>query len=225
MAATVLVVSPHPDDEIVGCGATLLALRDAGWRVVNLACSLGRGPARDRRRAELEAALAVVGFEGLIAPSDVPLVDSVVSAARRVGADLVVSPHCADGHPAHEAAGRAVAAAGPDLPSPRWWAWGLWADLPAPNLYVPWARDRLAELTSALRCHAGEVSRNPYDDLLAARGRVGAILGSERVFGFGAPAASALPYADLLTEACFEAGSWRPSPARLAVPDDPARPL
>ena len=41
-APAVLAVSPHPDDELLGAGATLMALRDAGWRVINLAASLGR---------------------------------------------------------------------------------------------------------------------------------------------------------------------------------------
>ena len=221
MAGTVLVVSPHPDDEIAGCGATLLMLRDAGWRVVNLACSLGRESDRSRRSAELEAALRVVRFEGRVAPDGVPLVESVVTSARDLGAELVVSPHTGDGHPSHEAAGRAVAAAGPRLPGIRWWSWGLWADLPAPNLYVPWGPEQLEELLAALRCHAGELARNPYDDLLAARGRAAAILGSERVFGYGAPAASDLPYADLLSESRSGDGAWRPGPARLADPACP----
>ena len=41
MARTLLHLSPHPDDELAGMPATLMALRDAGWRIVNLAC----GPA------------------------------------------------------------------------------------------------------------------------------------------------------------------------------------
>lgn len=218
MASTVLHVSPHPDDEILGCGATLLALRDAGWRVVNLACTLGRPLDRDRRRAELDSALALLRFEGMLAEERMPLSDVVVAAAWEVDADLVVSPHPADGHPTHEKVGRAVADAGSRLAAPLWWSWGLWADLPAPNLYSPWGEDRLRELSAALACHAGELRRNRYDELLAARGRVAAVLGSERVFGYGTAAASPLPYADLLTEQRFDGGAWWPGPARLLDP-------
>ena len=51
--------------------ATLMALRDAGWRIVNLACGLGRPAQHQRRRAEVEEACRRAGFELL--PSDPPL--------------------------------------------------------------------------------------------------------------------------------------------------------
>ena len=54
MARTILHLSPHPDDEIAGAPATLMALREAGWRVVNVACGLGRPAQHQRRRAEVE---------------------------------------------------------------------------------------------------------------------------------------------------------------------------
>src|SRR3954470_6792463 len=64
---TVLHLSPHPDDEVIGAPATLLRLRDAGHRIVNLACSLGRPADHDRRRAEVPEAGARAGF-GLLVP-------------------------------------------------------------------------------------------------------------------------------------------------------------
>lgn len=220
-----LHVAPHPDDEVLGCGATLCALRDAGWRVVNLACSLGRPGDADRRRAELAGSLAALGFESVVADpperlaagtglaaAEDRLAGLIGAIARRLAADLVISPHPADGHHAHRVVGRAVARAAPGR---RWWAWSLWRDLPRPNLYVPWDDERLAALVAALRHHAGEVDRNGYLDLPASRGRVQAVLGSERVFGFGSPAVSPSPYADLLTEAGFVGGRWRPSPPRV----------
>ena len=71
MARTLLHLSPHPDDEVAGMPATLMALRDAGWRIVNLACGLGRPEQHQRRRAEVEEACRRAGFELL--PCEPPL--------------------------------------------------------------------------------------------------------------------------------------------------------
>ena len=46
---TVLHVSPHPDDELVGAPGTLKTLRDHGWQIVNLAGGLGRPGRRGSR--------------------------------------------------------------------------------------------------------------------------------------------------------------------------------
>ncbi|MDX6538810.1 MAG: GlcNAc-PI de-N-acetylase, partial [Gaiellales bacterium] len=82
MARTLLCLSPHPDDEVAGMPATLMALRDAGWRVVNLACGLGRPEQHGRRLAELEEACRRAGFELL--PCDPPL-------ALSAGDDLIAA--------------------------------------------------------------------------------------------------------------------------------------
>jgi len=60
----VLHVAPHPDDEALGAPCTLLRLKDAGARVVVVAC--GRGgcsgrPWRDRHGGQ---ALPVAGTAG-----------------------------------------------------------------------------------------------------------------------------------------------------------------
>ena len=57
----VLHISPHPDDELVGAPATLMALRDAGHEVTNLALSLGRPEDHDRRRAAIIIVPAQIG--------------------------------------------------------------------------------------------------------------------------------------------------------------------
>jgi LmbE family N-acetylglucosaminyl deacetylase len=49
---TALHIAPHPDDELLGAGGTLLRLCDSGWTVVNLACSLGRPADTVRRTAD-----------------------------------------------------------------------------------------------------------------------------------------------------------------------------
>jgi LmbE family N-acetylglucosaminyl deacetylase len=209
---TVVVhVSPHPDDEVLGCGATLSALRRAGWTVVNLACRIAD------RSAPLTRSLASLGFADRRVGGE--LGEAILEVVADTGARLVVSPHPEDGHPWHETVGRAVSECGPAFAGGvRWWSWGLWRDLPAPTLYFPYGPGPLDELVAAVRAYEGEIRRNPYDELLAARGRALAILGSERVFGYGSPAASPLPYADLLTESRWVDGAWVPSGPRLLDP-------
>jgi LmbE family N-acetylglucosaminyl deacetylase len=216
----VLHLSPHPDDEVLGAGATLTLLRDAGCRVVNLACGLGRPDQWDRRRRELEVAIERLGIE--LRVCEPPLAISsgddlgaaegrLVEELRRLhdelGIDLVVAPHERDGHHGHEVVGRAAARwlVEDEVPV-RWWAWGLWADLPAPTLLVPFDADRLAAVAHALAAHEGEVERNDYVGLLEARAVTGAVLGSEKVLGFGAPRASELPFAELFVERAVVAG-------------------
>jgi hypothetical protein len=121
----------------------------------------------------------------------------------------VISPQPHDVHPAHEAVGRAVRellAAQPDPPV--WWMWGLWADLAVPTLYLPFDDDDLAAALSVLEAYSGELARNDYRRLVRGRAAANTVLGSERVFGFGAPAASAAPFAELLTEAVRRDGRW-----------------
>jgi LmbE family N-acetylglucosaminyl deacetylase len=231
----VICVSPHPDDELLGAPATLMALRDAGWRVVKFACGLGRVSDHERRRAELTRACELAGFELVIADpltrigieDDLLRARSQLAAAiaiqlERYEARLLVGPSPHDGHHGHEVTGRAICEAIESRGEPfEAMFWGLWGELPIPNVVTPFGPDRLAEIQRALAAHAGELARNRFDRLLAARGRAGAVLGPERVFGFGSPG-RAFEYAELLTHVGWSAGAdWR---LALAHEFDPARP-
>ncbi len=138
----VLQVSPHPDDELIGAPATLMALRDAGHEIVTVACSFGRPEEASTRRAELEEACRRAGF-GLLVASE-PLAAELEALLRERPVDLVVGPSPHDRHPFHESVGRALVAAletgaGPD----RLWLWGLWGALPFPTTVVEHDEDRL----------------------------------------------------------------------------------
>jgi LmbE family N-acetylglucosaminyl deacetylase len=211
-------VSPHPDDEALGAPATLLLLRRAGWRVVNGVVSLGRPDDSARRRAEAVDAAERAGFT-LVLPDASPVDDWLTSLLGEHAPAIVLSPSPHDGHPGHEAVGRATAAALAAMPVPPvWWQWGLWADLTAPTIYVPFDDDVLAEAQHVLAAYAGELARNDYARLLEARAVAHAVLGSERVFGFGTPRASDAPYAELLTECRLVDGHWQPGSPRLLDP-------
>jgi LmbE family N-acetylglucosaminyl deacetylase len=235
-ARSVLSVSPHPDDELLGAPAALMALRDAGWRVVNLACSLGRPADRARRRAELVEACRLAGFELLI-PHGIPAIgrgDDLVLAQRAlsaaigaaledVQAGLIVGPSPHDGHHGHEVVGRAIRDAVEAHGEPLHTIfWGLWADLPLPNVIVPFGQRRLAEIQRALGAHAGELVRNRLDRLVTSRAVAAAVLGPERVFGFGVSGTDS-DYAELLTDVAWSpAEGWKLTAPRELDPAQPA---
>jgi LmbE family N-acetylglucosaminyl deacetylase len=184
-----LAVSPHPDDELLGAPATLMALRDAGWRIVNLVCSLGRQPQRSRRRADLEEACRAARFELTIPEALPPLghdddLESGGEALREVIAEaidalappVIVAPSPHDCHHAHEVVGRALRdAVEADTAARNVMFWGLWGDLPVPNVLIPFGAARLGEIERALAAHRGELERNRYDRLLAGRATAQAV--------------------------------------------------
>jgi N-acetylglucosamine malate deacetylase 1 len=161
-APVCLLLSPHPDDECITGALPLRLRREAGWRVVNLAVTLGSAKARQAgRAAELQAACARLGFD-LDLPSEAPEA-AIARALRQYRPQLVLMPHARDAQPTHqkvhqwgraaiEAAGQPVEVACTEF----------WSTLEQPNLLVLTSPEDTAELVRALACHVGEVARNPY---------------------------------------------------------------
>jgi LmbE family N-acetylglucosaminyl deacetylase len=227
---TVLHVSPHPDDELIGAPTTLMVMRDAGWRVVNLACSLGRPEQQRRRERELREACRLARFE--LRLPEPPLAigsasDTDPSAVRSQVAELVaaeielaapallVSPGVSERHPGHRVVAEGVRDALDTLPEPpTWWAWELWGSLPRPTLGTLFGRQRLEEVLSALSAYRGELERNDYRRFVRARAEMNAALAAELLFGFGASAPAGAAYAELLTELVPVGGRWLPGKRR-----------
>jgi hypothetical protein len=99
--------------------------------------------------------------------------------------------------------------------------WGLWADLPLPTLLVTFDEARLREVRAGLAAFRGELARNDYAALVRGRAQMNAVLGPERVFGYGAPGIAA-PFAELLTEALYRDDGWLLGAPRML---DTGRPL
>jgi LmbE family N-acetylglucosaminyl deacetylase len=233
--STVVHVSPHPDDEALGAPATLLLLRRAGWHVVNAVVGLGRTDQRERRRAEAVDAAQRAGFVlslphepfAISSDDDLASVEPLIATwLARVLDDerpaVVMSPSPHDAHPGHEVVARATRSAIERMPDPvPWWTWGLWADLPAPNVYVPFDDDVLTKAHHLLGAYESELARNDYARLLEARAVANAVLGSERVFGFGSDRASTAPYAEVIADQRFADDGWIPGPTRTFDPGNP----
>ena len=229
----VIHISPHPDDEAVGCPATLLALRDGGYSVTNVVTSLGAPADRTRRREEVLAAADIGGFVAEILDDvitgDPSEYEAGVAAAIIDLASawedsvILVSPSPHDKHPRHEAVGRATAAAGEVLGDrTTWWMYAVWGALPLPTacfLFDEGMLDRAAHLLSA---YTGEVARNDYRRLVRGRSMAAAVLGAEQIFGFGSTNDFGEPYAELFTEAVYRDFKWLAGAPRSI---DPLAPL
>lgn len=163
-----VVVAPHPDDETLGLGATIAQLVASGTDVRVVSVSDGgaaRPGASPSERLRLEATRKhelrrATGVLGISAPISLGLPDGRLADHEGVLADTLVNilddvapgTWCAatwrgDGHPDHEAVGRAAADAcartGATLLEYPVWMWH-WASPGDPE--VPWDRAYSAPL-------------------------------------------------------------------------------
>lgn len=141
-----VVLAPHPDDEVLGCGGILAALGRAGVQVHVVAVTDGESShpgradeLRQIRADERSAALRRLDLTGahvrrLGLPDGGVVDEQVVEAVRPLLADtdLLLAPWEQDGHPDHDAVGRAAALLpGRQLSYLVWaWHWASPDDLP-----------------------------------------------------------------------------------------------
>ncbi|QCR18132.1 bifunctional PIG-L family deacetylase/class I SAM-dependent methyltransferase [Agrococcus sp. SGAir0287] len=197
-ATRVVVVAAHPDDESLGAGGLLARCAEAGVPATVLLLTDGEGshPAspthsreamaqRRRREAVVAAAALGVGGDRLVhlglpdgGVADVE--DDVVAAIVEVVGDgrdaVLVAPYRGDGHPDHEAAGRAaaIAAQRTDARLLEYPIWLLHAAEPAALGDVRLVHLALDDAEQAAKAHAIEahasqvhpLSQQPGDEVL-----------------------------------------------------------
>jgi LmbE family N-acetylglucosaminyl deacetylase len=182
--ARAVVVGPHPDDEVLGAGGLMALLAQQGSAVVVVAVTDGEashpGSARTdglaaRRTDESLQALTELGVDpanrlrlrvpdGGIAADEGRVADEI--AALLQPGDIVVATWRDDGHPDHEATGRAAALAcgrvgGRLLQYPVWtWHWAAPGDSRVPwdhAARVDLPTDVVAAKRRAMACFASQV--------------------------------------------------------------------
>lgn len=159
----VVLVAPHPDDEVLGAGGTTSALALQGAKVVLIAVTDGEasapGRAEELRRVRpKESARAAATLE--MTPSlsyALGLPDGRVRArdaetllvSLLEPGDLVFAPWAHDGHPDHEEVGRAAQWACAKSEA-RLFAYLVWAWHWAQPCELPWEKACLVELGDAV---------------------------------------------------------------------------
>jgi LmbE family N-acetylglucosaminyl deacetylase len=186
-----IVVAPHPDDEVLGCGGLLALLARAGHEIVVVGVSDGEAAfpgsgvwtptvlAR-RRRIERSQGLHRLGLsqpalalglpDGAVGRHEATLAARVRALLR--DGDTLLAPWRLDGHPDHEAAGRAAATVAAERGC-RLWAYPVWMwHWAAPDdARVPWDRMRRLELDTdacerkvrAIAAHTSQLAGVPSE--------------------------------------------------------------
>jgi LmbE family N-acetylglucosaminyl deacetylase len=204
-APSCLICSPHPDDESLVGGLALRLRHDHGWRIINMAITLGSQVARRQARwQEAEAACTYLGFE-LASPVQIAgqafenitlqayeaqtpqwlmCVETMAERLRQIKPRLILMPHALDGHTTHCATHHLVLQA--LRLTNREVACHLllseyWNTQTSPQLMLELSPSQVGQLMTATAMHVGEVARNPYHRSLPAWLIDGARRGAERV--------------------------------------------
>ena len=168
LPARAVVVSPHPDDEVLAVGGLIAVLTKAGVAVTVVAVtdgeashpggSLAPDDLSALRLAETAKAVAALGVAAPVQHLHLPdggrasLINPLLSSLKVDSSSWLIAPWSGDGHPDHEAVGLAceqVAARDcARLLAYPVWAWH-WAQPPAPEL--PWSTARRLELPSLVK--------------------------------------------------------------------------
>jgi len=238
--AKALIFAPHPDDESIIGALPLRLQREAGLRVAVVPVTLGSKPERRaERKAELQAACAVLGFLVVdpaaqsfteVQPdtrSSQPiywdgLVGKIAALLQREQPQIIFVPHRLDGHATHIGTHHLVMDALAKMPddfTTQLVFTEFWHPQQEPNLLVETSPEDLTQLLAALLCHQGEIARNPYHRTLPAWMIDNVRRGAELVGGFGAEAPS-MAFATLYQIGVWQHGRYQTAVVNRMVPSD-----
>lgn len=167
-AGPVLVIAPHPDDEAIGPGGTLIRLVERGLPVTVVFLTDGSvlPESAARRRQEAEASVARIGCRARFLgfpPDAIPLaaaeVLAEVVAEERPAAVMI--PFVLDDNDDHRRANQLLLALSlPKAVQPTVWAYQVYTALPV---------NRVVDITAvadgkveAIRCHASQMARRDW---------------------------------------------------------------
>lgn len=148
----ILVISPHPDDDVVGCGGLIHKCYLSGAEIVSVYMTDGRkGNSKFNedelvsvRKEESKRAAKIIGIkkclfldnkDGELALSR-KTVDELSVIINDLKPEAVFLPFLIDNHNDHMMTNRIFLEASVSLPSIMCYTWGLWSSLPGVNLMV-----------------------------------------------------------------------------------------
>ncbi len=177
----ILVIAPHPDDEAIGCGGTVLLHAERKDRVVAVFLTSGElglkhlpnEEAWQVREAEAAQAAEVLNISQLIflRCPDWFVGDGVGAAGKLLGPilererpQMIYVPHVREWHPDHQAALPVVqsALADCDIPTPTLLTYEVWSPLSEYD-HVEDITSTMVRKLRAVRCYQSQLKGFRYD--------------------------------------------------------------
>jgi LmbE family N-acetylglucosaminyl deacetylase len=157
------VLAPHPDDELIGPGGTLIRARQAGAAVEILYLPPRGGGDWGERRAEAEAVCRQLGF----APRFLAADSEFAGALAAFDADTLFLPFVLDDHPDHREANRLLSQA-PQSARLEVWAYQVYTAL-LPNVIVD-ITPEIEDKKAAIRSYASQMRKRDWAHFSAGLG-------------------------------------------------------
>lgn len=207
---TIMILSPHPDDECIVGSLALRLQKENNAHVVNVAVTLGSNKDRQKARVkELENACELLEMELIVLDEDwTKKRKELKSLIQKYQPRIIMAPHLKDHHPAHIKTGQLLKKV-VDSKTNCIVAWTeFWGQLEKPNALVEVPEEILALQMEALARHVGEVERNPYHLRLPGWMMDNVRRGSEVVAGKGTTSPKA-PYGVLYQLQTVKKGKFK----------------
>lgn len=207
-APVALIMSPHPDDECIIGGLALRLMRESGFRIVNVAVTLGSNQERRQARLEeLQGACEWIGFH--LQETASGGLEKVTVHTRETNSTLwqtnqncleeivtqwspsiIFLPHAQDWNGTHIGVHHLTMDALRNLNSfeTTLIETEYWGQMSQPNLMVENTPEQVADLLAALSHHEGELTRNAFHIGLPSWMHDNVRRGAELVGGQGGPA-------------------------------------
>ncbi len=162
---TVLILSPHPDDESITGSLGLRLLRENNAHIINVAVTLGSKKTRQKPRLKeltkacdlLEMDLDILSDDWKIKAKELKIL------LLKYRPQLIIAPHLKDHHPTHIKTGQLLLRVLKGSKLNCLVAWSeFWGQLEKPNCLIEVPQDIVELQMKALMEHVGEIERNPY---------------------------------------------------------------
>ena len=162
---TVMILSPHPDDECIIGSLALRLMHENNAQVINVAVTLGSNETRKKPRLkELKDACSLLEMDlDVLSEEWTDKAKELKLLLQKYQPQLIICPHEKDAHPTHIKTAKLLNKVLKTYKADVLVAWSeFWGAIEKPNCLIEVPEEILHIQMQALTCHAGEIKRNPY---------------------------------------------------------------